>query len=535
MLHLRHTYRFSRPSVPGGRENRWVTLAAMALASGMVSIPTSAVVLALPEIHKEFNASQGELQWTLVGFTLAYAALLIAAGRLSDIFGRKKFFLGGTILYAGAAIAAGAAPDTIVLIVSVAAMGAGAAVMVPASLSIVTDAFEPAQRGTAIGIWGGASALVSGIGPALGGILANSDWRFVFWINVPFAAACFVLAIISTRESSDPRADRRIDVAGLVTLAGGLTALSLVLNEGQSWGYGSVKSIALFAASAALLGAFAFIEPRTRNALVDFGFFRVRNYAGSNAALFTVNFILAAVLFFLPLYMQELLKYSPLKAGMLLLPLSATLVVFIPLGGPISDRVGPRIPIVVGLLLAGLAAYLFTRVDESSGYNELWPAMLALGGIGLCLTPLNTAAMNSIRRTEHGAAAGILVTMSGLGATFGIAVSGALFQTVKDNKSSELLGKVGLQLSSATKRQLEGLLAGAQGAVTELEKFTLLQRVAIRVAIRRGFTDALDAVMWLSVGVALAGIVLVMLVMQRAAPVPDEEEVTEIEGEEVPA
>ena len=529
MLQLSNSLRWYRGRGGGGHENKWSALAAMALSSGTTSIPTSAVVLALPKIHQEFNASLGELQWTLVGFTLAYSALLIVAGRLSDIFGRKKFFLGGTILYAAAAVGAALAPTALVLIIAIVAMGVGAAILTPASLSIITDAFEPAQRGTAIGLWAAASGLTSGVGPALGGILADWEWRSVFWINVPFAAVFFVMTIVAARESRDPDADRRIDVAGLATLAAGLTALSLVLNEGQSWGFGSTRSIILFAAAAGLLGAFLLIEPRTRNPLVDFGFFRKRNYTGGNAALLAANFILAAVLFFLPLYMQEVLGYSPLKSGLLLLPLSATMVVFLPLGGPISERVGPRLPIAAGLLLSAVGGYLFTHIDGSSGYNELWPAMLVLGaGVGLCLTPLNTAAMNAIRRAEHGAAAGVLVTMSGLGAMFGIAVSGALFQTVKDHKSDDLLAKVGVSIESS-ERRLEGLLAGAKDATAALKKFGQTQQDHIVHAIRQGFTDGLGAVMWLSVGVCVAGVVLVLLVMQRSAPIPDEEEGIEAE------
>src|SRR5689334_21562967 len=215
----------------------------MAISSGVTSIPTSAVAVAIPVIHKEFNASIGELQWTLVGFSLAYSALLVIAGRLADVYGRKKFFLGGTIVYTAGALGAAVSPNAIVLIVMVVVMGIGAAVLTPASLSIITNAFEPAQRGTAIGIWAAASALVSGVGPALGGILADWDWRSVFWINIPFAIVFFVMTMLAGRESKDPNADRHVDTAGLGTLAGGLTALSLVLNEGQAWGWTSTKSI----------------------------------------------------------------------------------------------------------------------------------------------------------------------------------------------------------------------------------------------------------------------------------------------------
>ena len=327
MLHLPHSFRFARFRGPGGQRNgKWTVLTAMAISSGVTSLPTSAVAVAVPVIHKEFNASIGELQWTLVGFSLAYSALLVLAGRLADVYGRKVFFLGGTVIYTLGALGAAVAPDPIVLIISVVVMGVGAAVLTPASLSIITDAFEPAQRGTAIGIWAASSALVSGLGPALGGILAEWDWRSVFWINIPFAVVFFVMTLLAGRESRDPNVDRHVDMAGLGTLAGGLTALTLVLNEGQAWGWTSIKSIILFVAAGVLLVLFFVLEPRARNPLVDFGFFRKRNYLGGNAALLAVNFALAAVLFFIPLYMQEVLGYSVVRAGALLLPLSATMV-----------------------------------------------------------------------------------------------------------------------------------------------------------------------------------------------------------------
>ena len=537
MLHLPHSFRFARFRGPGGQRNgKWTVLTAMAISSGVTSLPTSAVAVAVPVIHKEFNASIGELQWTLVGFSLAYSALLVLAGRLADVYGRKVFFLGGTVIYTLGALGAAVAPDPIVLIISVVVMGVGAAVLTPASLSIITDAFEPAQRGTAIGIWAASSALVSGLGPALGGILAEWDWRSVFWINIPFAVVFFVMTLLAGRESRDPNVDRHVDMAGLGTLAGGLTALTLVLNEGQAWGWTSIKSIILFVAAGVLLVLFFVLEPRARNPLVDFGFFRKRNYLGGNAALLAVNFALAAVLFFIPLYMQEVLGYSVVRAGALLLPLSATMVFALPAGGPISARVGPRIPIVLGLILTAIGCYLLTRIDANSGYNELWPGLLvAGGGVGLALTPLNTAAMNAIRRIEHGAAAGVLVTMSGIGATFGVALSGSFFQSVQDNKSDELLSKLGIGLTEAQEQTLSGLLAGNPDAIAELRTFPPGQQVAIKHALEQGFTDGLGVVMWLSLGVAVAGMIVVALVMQRSAPIPDEEEDLALEAAEAHA
>ncbi len=540
MLHLAHSFRFARPSIRrgGGHENRWAALTAMAISSAVTSIPTSAVVLAIPKIHQEFNASQGELQWVLVAFSLAYSALLVIAGRLADVYGRKKFFLAGTVVYAGGALGATLAPDALVLIVTVAIMGVGAAILTPASLSIITDAFGPEQRATAIGIWAAASALVSGVGTLLGGALSDWQWRSVFWINVPFCAIFFLLTLRAARESRDPNADRHVDVTGLAALVGALTALTLVLNEGPVWGFGSITSIIFFVAAAVLLAAFLYAEPRVRNALVDFGFFRKRNYLGANAALLVANFALAAVIFFLAQYMAEVLGYPLIKAGTLLLPLSGALVVALPLGGPISERLGPRIPISAGLALTAVGCYLLTYISANSGYNDVWPGSLLVGaGVGLALTPLNTAAMNAIRRTEHGAAAGVLVTMSGIGATFGVALSGAFFQSVQDRKTDSLLTHVGngIHLTEAQERTLSGLLSGSDEAKALLHTFDPAQQSAIRHALRQGYTDGLGVVMWLALGITVAGLLLVAMVMQRSAPVPDEEEIEGLEAQEARA
>jgi MFS family permease len=212
------------------------------------------------------------------------------------------------------------------------------------------------------------------------------------------------------------------------------------------------------------------------------------------------------------------------------------MVLALPAGGPISERIGPRIPIVLGLVLTALGCFLLTLIDATSGYNELWPGLLVAGaGVGLALTPLNTAAMNAIRRIEHGAAAGVLVTMSGIGATFGVALSGSFFQSVQDSKTDELLSKLGIGLTEAQERTLSGVLAGNPDALAELHTFPPGQQAAIKVALRQGFTDGLGVVMWLSLGVAVAGMIVVALVMQRSAPVPDEEEDMALEAAEAHA
>jgi EmrB/QacA subfamily drug resistance transporter len=495
----------------------------MALSNGATSIPTAVVSVALPQIHAEFNASISALQWTLTAYNLAYSSLLIVAGRLSDVFGRRIFFLVGSVIYGLAALGASLAPNTVILIIGVAAMGVGAAILTPASLSILRQVFASDELGTAIGVWGTMGAIVAGVGPALGGVLTDWEWRSVFWINVPIAAIFFVLALTSTPESREEHADRHVDSLGLSMLVAGLTSLSLALIQGQTWGWTSVPTIVLFAAGVVLLIAFGVIEPRVRNALVDFALFRRRNFLGANVTVFALNFVLAALLFFLPLYLQELLQYTALKTGILLLPLSAMMAVTLLSGGAIADRVGTRIPIVAGLLLTAGGSYLLTRLTVTADYNSMWPAMLILGaGLGLTITPLNMAAITAVSRAQAGLAAGVLTTIGGLGQVFGVALSGGLFQQQQDSHMDDLLAEQGLHLSNGTERELLGILSGSADALARLKTFPASVQAEITSAVHDSFVFGIANVMWLSAGVALACAVFTALVMRPTPPAEEE-------------
>jgi EmrB/QacA subfamily drug resistance transporter len=499
----------------------------MALSNGATSIPTSVVAVALPAIHSEFNASLSELQWTLTAFNLAYSSLLIVAGRLSDIFGRRLFFLVGSAIFGVAALGASLAPDATLMIVGVAIMGVGAAVLTPASLSILRQEFAADELGLAVGIWGTMGTIVAGVGPALGGVLTDWEWRSVFWINVPIAAVFFLLALVSTPESRDVDADHHIDVAGLSMLVAGLTCLSLALIEGQVWVWTSAPTLTLFGAGLALLVAFVFVERRVRNALVDFALFRHRNFLGANVTVFALNFAIAAFLFFLPLYLQELLKYTPLKSGLLLLPLSATMAVTLLTGGKIADKIGTRIPITAGLLLMAVGSYLLTRLTTTSDYSRLWPAMLILGaGLGLTITPLNIAAITAVSRAKAGVAAGILTTIGGLGGVFGVALTGGIFQEQQDQKMDQILASAGHPLPDSTERELLGILSGAPDAAKELAKFPASVQHIIVGAVHDSFVFGIANVMWLTTGLSIASAIFTALVMKGKAP-PEEEPVEE--------
>jgi EmrB/QacA subfamily drug resistance transporter len=499
--------------------SRRQTLAATVAAAGIVQLPTAAIVVAIPTIHSEFGASIAELQWTVTAFYIPFASLLIASGRIADIFGRRLTFFIGAALFAAGSLAAAVAPGVDVLIAGIAVCGMGGALLMPSSMAILTNVFTGTGRGMAVGMWGAATELISGVGVVVGGVLTDKlDWRWIFVVNIVVAAVMVLLALRGSPESRDPTVPRAVDFPGVILIASALTALTLALIEGSTWGWGSAATIGLLIGSAVLFAAFVVVQRRSEHPLVDFSFFRHRNFSGSMVVIFVMDFSFGALLFFLPLYFQELLGYSPLEAGVLLLPLTGLMVVASPLGGRVAATAGPRLPIVVGLASMAVAIYLISRVSLDTDYADLWAPTALMGfGVGLALTPMNLAAMNAISREHHGAASGLLVTLSGLGATLGVAATGAIFQQLQTDRTVSLADDRGVTVTEAQARELEGLLAGTPGAQHTLDQIAGGKAGGVREAVREAFVDALGTSLKLSAALVVLGLLLTVLLMRRSA------------------
>ena len=409
---------------------RWWTLAAMCFALFMIMLDNTVVNVALPSIQREFDTSLAALEWTLNGYTLTFAVLLATGGRLGDIFGRRRAFLIGVTVFALSSATAGLAQSDAMLVASRVVQGVGAAFMMPATLSIVTHAFPPAERGKAIGTWAGVSALALAVGPLLGGFLTEEvSWRAIFYINLPVAAGAIVASLFAVRESRDETVGREVDFAGVAVLTAGLTALVLALVEGNAWGWGSPEILALFAGAAVLLGAFVVIELRVRAPIVDFEFFRSRDFLGANAIAFIVTFAMFGMFFFIALYMQNVLGYSPLEAGLRFLPTTLMVVFVAPTAGRLVDRIGPRPLIVAGLLIVATSLFLQSRIDIETTFADLWLPFVLMGiGVAMVISPMSTAAMNAVDVSKAGVASGIISMSRMIGGTFGIAVLGAVMQ-----------------------------------------------------------------------------------------------------------
>ncbi|HEY2717526.1 MAG TPA: MFS transporter [Solirubrobacterales bacterium] len=497
------------------------TLVATVAAAGIVQLPTAAIVLALPTIHGQFQTSMAELQWTVTAFYIPFAAFLIVAGRLADVFGRRRLLLIGTAIFAFGSALAFAAPDVQLLIAGIAISGIGGAVLMPSSMSLITNVFSGARRGLAIGMWGAATELVSGIGVLVGGVLTGElSWRWIFGVDIVFAALIAVLAWGWTPESRDPGASRRIDLTGAALSVTALTALTLGLIQGPLWGWGSAPIVLLLVAAVVLFASFFVVERRAPQPVFNLDFFRHRNFAGATTSIFVIDFSFGALLFFLPLYFQEIAGYSPLETGVLLLPLTGLMVIASPLGGKIAARTGPRPPIVVGLALMAISIFwIAATLGVSTSYSELWLPTAILGfGIGLALTPMNLAAMNAVSRDHAGSAAGMLVTLSGLGATLGVAVTGALFNELQTQRTVEQVGEAGVQVSRAEAQQLAGVLAGSSGSEKTLEQIAGGHAHGVEEAVRSAFVSALGTALELSAFLVLLGVALALVLLRRSEP-----------------
>jgi EmrB/QacA subfamily drug resistance transporter len=449
-------------------ENRkWWTLGAMCFALFMIMLDNTVVNVALPSIQRDLGASLSALEWTVNGYTLSFAVLLATGGRLGDIFGRRLTFLIGVVLFAASSATAGLAPDTTSLVVSRVVQGVGAALMMPATLSIVTDAFPPHERGKAMGTWAGVSALALAVGPVLGGFLTEHvSWRAIFYLNIPVAIGAVLAALFAVRESRDTTVGREVDYLGVVTLTAALTALVLALVEGNAWGWGSPEIVALLVGAALGLAAFVAVELRVKVPMVEFHFFSDRNFLGAVVVALIVSFAMLGVFFFLALYMQNILGYSPLEAGVRFLPSTLMVVVVAPIAGRMADRVGPRWLIAAGLTIVAASLCSFSGIAVDSSYGALLPGFVLLGiGIALTMSPMTSAAMNAVAVEKAGIASGVLSMFRMVGGSLGVAVTGAIFQGAVGNPATatpaDFVDALGHAMLISSAVALAGAVVGA--------------------------------------------------------------------------
>ena len=414
-----------RPS-SGGHVNPWVVLVLVCLAQFMVILDATIVNVALPSIQTDLGMSDANLQWIVNAYALLFGGFLLLGGRAGDLIGRKRIFLAGVVLFTLASLVCGLAQNETQLIIARGVQGLGAALVSPAALSILTTTFrEGAERTKAMGVWAAIAVGGGAVGLLLGGILTDAfSWPWIFFVNVPVGIATLVLSLRLVPESKDAAAHKSFDLAGAVTVTGGLIALVYGIVRSNQSGWGSAEVIGFLGLAALLLIAFVVIESRSSEPLVRLSIFSVRTVRGANAVMFIVACGLFAMFFFNTLFLQRVLGYSALEAGLAFLPFTAGIIIGAGLSQKLLPMLGARELPLIGLMMAAAGLLLFLRLTPESEYLvDLLPGiMLTSIGMGLVFVPVTLIATSGIPDGDAGLASGLFNTSQQIGGALGLAV-----------------------------------------------------------------------------------------------------------------
>ena len=410
-------------------ENRkWWTLGAVAFGLFMIMLDNTVVNVALPSIQRDLGGGLSELEWIVAGYALTFATFLLTGGKLADLLGRRRVFVAGLAVFAGASLACALAPNVNFLIGARVVQGVGAALLNPATLSIIAATFPARERGAAIGIWAGVAALALAIGPFVGGVLTETvGWSSIFYINVPIGIVAIAASFLFIDESRDRSEEQRLDLPGLLSSGLGLFALTFGLIEANTYGWTSPRIVGAFAVAAIALVSFVFLELRQRRPMVDLGLFRSATFTGANLVVLLVALAMFGVFFFLSLYMQNILGYSAIRAGAAFLPMTLLIITIAPLAGRLSDRVGSRWLLAFGMTALAAQLLYFSTLGMNQSYWSLVPGML-LGGIGMAtvMSPATAAALSGVPTDKAGIGSAVVNSSRQVGGSIGIALMGAI-------------------------------------------------------------------------------------------------------------
>jgi EmrB/QacA subfamily drug resistance transporter len=422
------------------REKRWLALILLCSAQFVVVLDASIVNVALPTIGDALDFSQENLPWVVNAYVLTFGGFLLLGGRTADLLGRRRVFMAGLMLVGIASLAAGFASTEGQLIAARAAQGLGAAIISPAALSIVTTTFgDGAERNKALGVWGAVAGSGGAAGVLLGGILTDSlGWEWVLWVNVPVSLIAFALSPRLIAESRAEGETRAFDVAGAVSVTAALSVLVYALVDANEAGWGSSQTLGLIALSLVLLAAFVAIELRARKPLVPFSIFRIRTLTGANVVGLLVGASLFSMFFFISLYMQQVLGYSAIHAGLSYLPLALVIMATAGIASQLVTKVGYRPVLAAGLLFIVAGLLWFSRVSVGGGFTTdiLGPSILAAAGLGFAFVTTTIAAVSGVEESEAGLASGLINTSQQIGGALGLAVLSSIATSYTDDVSN---------------------------------------------------------------------------------------------------
>ena len=464
---------------------KWLALALLCAVQFMVVLDIAIVNVALPSIQTDLGFSQENLQWVISAYALVFGGFLLLGGRMADLLGRRRLFVGGLVVFTVGSLLCGLAWSEASLIGARAIQGLGAATISPAALAILTTTFkEGRERNIALGAWGAVGGFGAAAGVLLGGVLTDSlSWEWIFWVNVPVGALALALTPVLLAESRDARA-RSFDVPGALLVTSGLVVLVLGITQGQDWGWGSGRTIAAFVATAVLLAGFLSWEARTSDPLMPLSIFRLRTLSAANVSGFILGTALFAMFLMLTLYMQQVLGYSAMETGVAYLAVAGTSVLWANVAAQAVNRVGVKPALIFGMTLLTIGLVYFTQVSVGGSYwADLFPGFLIIGlGMPFCFVPISIAALAGTKPAEAGLASGLINTSQQVGGAVGIAI----LSTVATTTTSDQLA-TGARLPAA-------------------------------------LTDGFQAAFWVGVGVAVAGVLVSVFMVRRRDLAPQEQQ-----------
>jgi EmrB/QacA subfamily drug resistance transporter len=522
VIDRRHIVIVSCAAVPmiTAQNRKWWVVIAMSGVMILLTVDFFGITVALPRIGDDLDASTTTLLWTLNAYLLAFVSPMIAIGRFADIFGRRKMALIGIVLFVGASAACAGAPTDLFLIGARIVQGVGGGIIFTVSVSIVNNAFAPDERAKALGIWSGVGLAGSALGPFVAGILTEfASWRWFFFLNVPIGIATFVITVAAVDESRDPTFTGGIDWNGFATLTVGFVLCILGLQQSGNEGWGSVVVLGPIVVGLVFLAVFVLNELRVKRRLplVQFSLFRDLRFAGASVVAFVGNWMFGVILFFLTLYLQNVLDLGPLTAGTVFLAFSVPLVGMSPIGGRLVSRFGSQDLMAVGMALVGVGMFFFVLIDADSGIGLTLIGLVIAGfGQGFAYNISNTAGMESMPDEKAGIASGVLQTARLMGIVIGLALSGSLFSSLENR---ELLSQVRAKGATAAEASdVRDLLSGSEGAEQQLRGLPGAARNLVEEITDIAFTHALRYVMLL--GVILCAVAIWPALWGRRKPAP---------------
>jgi EmrB/QacA subfamily drug resistance transporter len=509
-----------------GSRTQAVALATLCAVLFLTFLDNTIVSIGLANVQSTLHAGVTSLQWVVNGYALTFAAFMLAGGTLGDLLGRKKIMLAGVGIFCAGSVVAALAPNVDWLIVGRIVMGLGAAASEPGTLSIIRHVYpDKGTRADALGVWAAVSGLALALGPVIGGILVGvSDWRAIFWFNLAVGAVAFVMALAWVPETSDRRG-RRIDVAGIVLGAVTLATASFAVIQGEQSGYRTGWIIGLFVAAAVTAGIFVVVERKVHDPMLDLSLFRRPPFAGSNFVAFAAYFGTFSIFFFTALYLQEVANASAYQTALDFIPMAAGLIVASALTGPWVARVGPRIPMTVGCLLAGVGILLTDHVlGPHVDFATLgWVLPIAGIGFGMALVPVTSTPLTVVRPERSGMAASATNTSREMGAVFGVAILGAIV-------NAKLTGQLGSRLKAiGIPPSFQGLVLravtgggignGGQANQAEHSKNAVIAKIATKIvnAAYEAFGSGLHLALEISGALLLLGALVAAVTIHRTA------------------